>query len=233
MRLFSTALVALVLALSVSALAHDDTRRFSPVLASASGQAAKTARTPFSLNPGAGFLGRSDPGAFGGEVELSASYRINDVFEPEILVGTGVVLGEQSDYTQRFSFGLRVIAPLEVVEPFLWVGFSHFHEVAGARALKAPIAALLSLSDAGTIHRSGGEIGLGLIVPLASELGRPGHQVKLILRGGAMFLPGFAGGGADHLYSFGSVALSLPIDFDRLSANDEARAPSTTTPASS
>lgn len=40
-------------------------------------------------------------------------------------------------------------------------------------------------------------------------------------------------GGADHLYSFGIVALSLPIDFDRFTTKEPARVPSTTSPASS
>src|SRR5690349_17160086 len=80
------------------------------------------------LWPGASIGPRFGQGGVG-LVEASISYRFTDWLEPEFLaaIGPHASLPDAKDFqiVDRFSFGTRIVAPLEELRPFLWLAVHH------------------------------------------------------------------------------------------------------------
>jgi hypothetical protein len=105
--------------------------------------------------------------------------------EPEITLGygafggAGAFTGERDPIGfshLRVSIGTRFILNLDVARPFLWVGYSHIHETLFTDIVRDPIGTTLTTADA-VAHRSGAEVGLGLLLPFDVDV--LGTRVRL------------------------------------------------------
>lgn len=170
------------------------------------------------------------PGAAGGMVvtpnsvgftpTLSMSWRPWSFLEPEILVATGPFVG-LNDLKQRFSFGSRLVLPNPGgLRPFLWAAFTHAHETPFETVASDPVLATLGFSEAGVEHRSGGELGVGMLLPFTiSRYHGEEQTIDVLVRLNALYLPDFAAEAVtdkpgDHLYTMIELAVGLPLSFD-------------------
>lgn len=164
---------------------------------------------------------RPEGPALGGQAQLAASYKLWCFLEPEVIVGTGAYIGT-NEYLQRFSFGTRLLLPNLGVTPFVWLALSHVHEAPLVGLIEEPIGTVLSMSDVGVRHRTGGEAGLGVLVPFEiDDDDAIVPRVELMVRGTAIYLPGFGVAGGDHttpshLYLLGEIGIGVPVSLPEL-----------------
>ena len=154
-----------------------------------------------------------------GLVGFGVSYRLAEFIEPEAFVGFGLHGLDHPEVVDRFSFGVRVVAPIDDgVRPFLWLALHHEHQAAFDAIAKNPIATTLGVSAEGVAHYTGGEAGAGiaLAVPVDDNV----FQVQL--RTNLVYLPSLgghvAGSDGDHamhdqLALLVDVAVGLPLSF--------------------
>lgn len=154
-------------------------------------------------------------------VGLGFSYRFADYLEPEAFIGFGLHGIDNPEVIDRFSFGLRIVAPIDDdVRPFLWLALHHEHQAAFDAVAKNPIAATLGVSAEGVAHYTGAEAGGGiaLAVPVDDNV----FQVQV--RTNLVWLPSLGGhvaatdGEHDHamhdqLALLVDLSVGLPLQF--------------------
>jgi hypothetical protein len=149
--------------------------------------------------------------------QLSLSFALHEHIEPEVVVGLGghAALSKEPrlaldrvQMVQRFSFGTRIIAPVDGAKPFLWLALHHGHEVPWAELAKNPVGTTLSTTDAGVAHLTGAEAGLGFALPFSIDR----QRLELMLRTSAVVLPSFTSGdGLNRLFLLADLSLGAPV----------------------
>ena len=113
-----------------------------------------------------GYLGgmRLDQKSGGGGVMLGVNRKFFNFLRPELMVATGAYDGATFDYVIQIRIGARFELPLDSRwKPYLWTGFAHNHESPWAMVVKDPLGHIFGLSNHGVAHRSGLDLGLGLV----------------------------------------------------------------------
>lgn len=122
---------------------------------------------------------RIDERGGGGGVMLGVNRKFFGFLRPELMVASSLE-SAPIDYLILIRIGARFELPLDGRwKPYLWTAFAHNHESAIGEVKNDPVGHILGLSSSGVHHRSGGELGLGLVyeVPrltkwkIASRLG--------------------------------------------------------------
>lgn len=153
-----------------------------------------------------------------GMVELGISHRLTDWLEPEAVVGIGAHAllpdGARLQVIDRFSFGARIVAPLEQLRPFLWLALHHEHQAEWASVLDNPLGTSLGISHAGVAHYTGVEVGLGSALSLPID----DNPLQAMVRVNVVYLPALGGhvgtvAMADQLALLVDVAAGLPLRF--------------------
>jgi hypothetical protein len=117
--------------------------------------------------------------------------------EPEITLGYGAFAGagaltgarDPIAFSHlRVSIGSRFILNLDVARPFLWLGYSHIHETRLTDIIRDPVGTTLTTSRA-VAHRSGAEVGLGLLLPFDVDVLGATVRLETYARATAMVLP--------------------------------------------
>lgn len=102
----------------------------------------------------------SRSGAMTGRIGLTR--RVNSVVVPELHLLSGV-----TPNTEVIATGLRLGARFELprdgLRPFAYIAFAHTHETSFANAARAPVPILLGLSEEGVNHRTGADVGVGVV----------------------------------------------------------------------
>jgi hypothetical protein len=152
----------------------------------------------------------------GAALALSLGWRPWPFFEPELVVGAGVLapgaLGAPPPrFSNRFSIGARSILPFDAVRPFLWTAFHHGHVVDVDDAVRAPGAVLAASDTAGVHHLSGGEAGLGVVVPIEIDIGQGRSLfVEACARASLLYFPALLGA-HDEVTTLLDVGLAFPL----------------------
>jgi len=145
-----------------------------------------------------------------GMVEIGLSYRLVDWLEPEAVVGIGAhaVLpdGARLQVIDRFSFGTRVVAPLDGMRPFLWLALHHEHQGEWAAVLANPIGSTLGISTDGVAHYTGVEAGLGT----ALQFDVDDNPLQAMVRVNVVYLPAL-GGHVGHAAMTDQLALLVDV----------------------
>lgn len=124
----------------------------------------------------------------GGLPQVGISGRILWGFvEPEMVVGYGGYAGYGHSQL-RLSIGSKFILNLDVAKPFLWVGYSHIHETLFADILRDPVGTTLTTAES-VSHRSGIEVGFGLLMPVDVPVFGSSFRVEAYSRAVVMVLP--------------------------------------------
>ena len=182
---------------------------------------------PVRVWPGVGVGAKamgSSTGALG-LPQLSVSIPFLAVVEPEITAALGVNAGAldatSTEIVNRFSFGLRWFWPAfglssvdvdSAARPFLWTALHHGHKVQLGDAVKNPVAAALTSSDAGVSHLTGVEAGVGGLFAVDVD----GQTFPVLVRAGASWLPSLVshhtdGSSVDDVLVVVDLAVGLPI----------------------
>ena len=153
-----------------------------------------------------------------GLVDIGVSYRLVDWLEPEAVIGfgghavlpTGTTPLDRVQLVDRFSFGTRIVAPLEGMRPFLWLALHHEHQAEWDAVMKNPVGSTLGVSSEGVSHYTGAEAGVGTAVQFLVD----DNPLQAMLRVNVVYLPGLGG---NVLHSDGTHAalgdqLALLVD---------------------
>lgn len=184
----------------------------------AQSSAATTAEPPRTYAwPGASLGPRLGHGGIG-MGEIGVSYRLVDWLEPEAVIGIGAHAmlpdGARMQVIDRFSFGVRVVAPIETLRPFLWLALHHEHQAEWAAVLDNPVGTTLGISTEGVAHYTGVEGGLGTALTFHLD----DNPFQAMVRVNVVYLPSLGGhvGPAalsDQLALIVDVAAGLPLRF--------------------
>lgn len=151
-------------------------------------------------------------------VQLGVSYRLVEWLEPEAVIGIGghAVLphNAHAQVIDRFSFGTRIVAPIDELRPFLWLALHHEHQAEWAAVLANPVGTTLGISAEGVAHYTGMEAGIG--TALAFDIDDNPYQA--MVRVNVVYLPALGGhvGSTpmnDQLALIVDVAAGLPLRF--------------------
>jgi hypothetical protein len=170
------------------------------------------------LWPGVSLHTRLDDGGAGAG-QIALSYRLVDWFAPELLASVGgytslapLEKGAAPSFqlVDRFSIGARFIYPIDGIEPFVWTALHHEHQTELSALQREPIAATFGLSHAGVEHKTGGEVAVGVAIPVVIDR----TTTFAMTRVGAVALPSYGAAGVkDEFALFVDVAAGLPLLF--------------------
>jgi hypothetical protein len=129
--------------------------------------------------------------------QIGVSYRLVEWLEPEAVIGIGAhaVLPTAStpidrvQIVDRFSFGTRIIAPMEGMRPFLWVALHHEHQAEWDAMMKNPIGSTLGVSSEGVSHYTGAEAGVGTALQFRVD----DNPLQAMFRVNVVYLPALGG----------------------------------------
>ena len=109
---------------------------------------------------------RPDTRGGGGGVMVGVNRKFFNFLRPELMVATSLE-SAPIDYLILIRIGARLELPLDSPwKPYLWVAFAHNHESPVDEVKNDPLGHIFGLSSSGVHHRSGGELGLGLVYEL-------------------------------------------------------------------
>lgn len=142
----------------------------------------------------------SRAGAATGRIGLTR--RVSPVVVPELHLLSGVTPNTET-ITTGVRLGARFEVPREGLRPFAYVAFAHSHETTFGNAARAPVPILLGLSEDGVNHRTGADVGLGVVYDFPKI--RPGSLAgRASLRANTVALLGHgAPFTAELLWTFG------------------------------
>ena len=164
--------------------------------------------------PGTAFGPRFTDGGVG-LGEIGVSYRLADWIEPEAVIGTGVHGVDDVQVVDRFSFGSRFVFPVDELRPFVWLALHHEHQAQWSAVMANPVGSTLGISEKGVAHYTGGEVGIGVAVPVPVD----GNVFQALVRVNVVYLPAMGGhvaGGVsmhDQLALLVDVAAGVPLRF--------------------
>lgn len=115
--------------------------------------------------------------------------RISGRLHGELDLGTGIA-ARTGETASGLRLGLRYEPRFGPFAPHGWLAFAHQHETTWADTKAAPIATIVGLSENGTHHRTGAEVGLGATLALGGT--REGAAFQL---GGRLVLAALLGSG--------------------------------------
>ena len=109
---------------------------------------------------------RVDQKSGGGGVLVGVNRKFINFIRPELMVAT-TAFDAPFDYIIQIRVGSRFELPLAGPwKPYLWTAFAHNHESAMVAVKDDPLGHLFGLSNHGVRHRSGVDLGLGLVYEL-------------------------------------------------------------------
>lgn len=128
-----------------------------------------------------------------GLAQIGVSYRLVEWLEPEAVIGIGMhsVLPtlESTQVVDRFSFGARIIAPMEGMRPFLWLALHHEHQAEWDAMMKNPVGSMFGVSSEGVSHYTGMEAGLGTALQFRVD----DNPLQAMMRVNVVYLPALGG----------------------------------------